>query len=91
MPKTRTPKDSDLTPAEVAEIDAADEAQLRKIIEAAAMAELSTKAAMDADADVTAAKAKLKEVSKDYKDDMKRERSRKRAAYERLESMGKAE
>lgn len=87
----RTPKDSDLTPDELTAIDNADEMGLRKLIETAATAELSIKAAMNADADVTAAKLKLKEVCKDYKSDMKRERDRKRAAYARLETMGKVE
>lgn len=87
----RAPKDSDLTPDELAALDNADEAGLRKIIETAATGELSIKAAMDADADVTAAKLKLKEVTKPFKDDMKRERDRKRFAYARLETMGKVE
>ena len=79
-----------LTAEEAADIDNADEARLRKIIEEAGTAECSVKEALAADDDVTAAKVKLKELTQDYRDDIKRENQRRKKAFDRLMEMGKA-
>lgn len=91
MPKTPKDKYPALSPDEVQDIDSADEQRLRKIIEEAGSAECSVKNALAADADVTAAKAKLKELTTPYRDDIKREVQKRTKAYDRLMEMGKAE
>lgn len=78
-----------LTPEEEATIDSADEAALRRMHEAAATEESATEAALKADADVTSARLKLKELMQPYRDNIKAARAKRRRCYERLEQLGK--
>ena len=88
--RTKKETTGPLTPADEVAIDGANAEGLQCMIRDAAIVIAETDAAERQDADVQAAKMKLKELTADYRADRKREKARIRRAYERLEQIGAA-
>ncbi len=88
--RTKKEATGPLTPADEVAIDGANAEGLQRMIRDAAIVIAETDAAERQDADVQAAKMKLKELTADYRADRKREKARIRRAYERLEQIGAA-